>query len=179
MAFINKVYLDLTYKDIQQAVKHERRTLTIQKIKSILYDSNIKKKECNHLSHWSLQTPILDDYSGLYPALMAPPEHGHIPNTNETGVYVYLIIQGTMSLHMIGLDIIELYTEILKHMVPKCYNIWNLVENVLRSIKRVKNPNYMTIMKQLKIEKRKKSGVPRKATPEDFGIVSSKRNGRK
>ena len=143
----------------------------------------IKDKKCVHHSHDPTFEKRLSDWGSLYPAcyrqMMIP--HGKIPNTDYTYTFVKLVVDGAISLYKIGLDPIEeLYVLILKEFVPKCYNIWDLVERILNSIQRVKNPNYMAVMRQLQRPKSKwhASGkeYTRKATPEDFGIVSSKRN---
>lgn len=143
----------------------------------------VENRKCIHHSHDPTLQERLSDWGPLYPAcyakMMIP--HGKIPNTDYTYTFVKLVVDGAISLYKIGLDPIEeLYVLILKEFVPKCYNIWDLVERILNSIQRVKNPNYMAIMRQLQRPKSKwhASGkeYTRKATPEDFGIVSSKRN---
>lgn len=153
----------------------------------------IENRICDHSSH--IKSPILNEMGfGSQQTFLIPKNgdltwqplnisvsikpHGLIPQTRETHEFVELIINGSMALHMMDLDQIELYNEILKHLVPSCYNIWNLIENIHGSIKRVKNPNCAVISKQLKFKKKEPS-KSRKATPADFGIIVPKKNGRK
>jgi hypothetical protein len=143
---------------------------------------DIELKKCIHSSHDPDFEKNLSDWSSLYPSvwsntMVAP--HGKIPHTYHTSTFINLVIYGTMSLYMLGVDHLEIYVTVLKEFVPRCYNIWDLVENIIKSIHRVKKPNYMSIMKQLKIEQKKiLRDDPRKATPEDFGI-STKKHGYK
>lgn len=145
----------------------------------------IQNRICSHSSH----TKVISNNPGFgteqkfslpkHGDFMWPPltiqipikPHGHIPNTSETYEFVNFVINGTMALHMLGLDIMELYNEILKYMVPPCYNLWKLIEKVHRSMVRVKNPRYMQVVKAHLL-----NPISRKATPADFGIMSTKRN---
>jgi len=114
--------------------------------------------------------------SGLYPLASARINsiHGKIPNTYETSKFVRLVIDGTMALHMMGLETIELYEFVLKHMVPDCYDIGELIDNIYRSI-----INAPIIIRSNKSTSRSKPQPTRKATLADFGLVQSKKKSNK
>jgi hypothetical protein len=141
----------------------------------------IQNRICNHDSHTKskiiseiifgteqkFSLPKHGDFMWPTPIIQIPIKpHGYIPDTLETHTFVNLVINGTLALHMIGLGIMELYNEILKHMVPSCYNLWKLIEKIHGSMIRVRNPHYMRVIKA-----RSLNSTPRKATPADFGIV--------
>lgn len=143
--------------------------------------TRIENRKCTHQSHQAHRPASDYDFSTLYPSSILLHNatnsiHGNIPYTPDTYNFILLVINGTIALHMIRLDPIELYDEILKHMVPLCYNIKNLIDNIFRSIIRVKNPMYTATMKQRQIMKGAEIhsvSHSRMATLADFGLIES------
>ncbi len=151
------------------------KTIGAVKVFYVFDKLTLNQKKCTHHSHDPNFLANELDWGSLYPmsttlSMTHMTPHGKIPITDHTYDYIKFVVSGTMALYMMGLDHLEIYVAILKEFVPRCYNIWDLVENTIKSISRVKKPNYINIMKQLEIEK-EKNIAGRKAKPEDFGIL--------
>lgn len=133
----------------------------------------IKRRECSHFSHNIIKDISMYDFAALYPSIFyirsSVDIHGKIPRTSETRKYINLLINGTMTLNMLGVEPLELYQAILSYLVPQCYDIWDFIEKIRYTMIRVKRPLYVQTMAYLR---RPIVAESRKLTIADLGHPS-------